>query len=60
MLLNSYIRPKEPKKCCQVREVSDNELNERKQQPTQSVGYNTDIKFRKKLPNELDIQYLSQ
>ena len=38
MLLNSYIHPKEPKKCCQVREVSDNELNERKQQPTQSVG----------------------
>ena len=34
--------PKEMKDRCQVREVSDNELIERKQQPTQSVGLITD------------------
>ena len=37
-------------KCCQVRTVSDNELIERKQQPTQSVGLITDIKTQKSDP----------
>ena len=38
------IARKYSRKGCQVREVSDNELNERKQQPTQSVGLITYIK----------------